>query len=119
VADAQASLKANAEADAKASVDKAYEAIGKIESALSLLGSVEIDDTGTIIDIDFDGTVGSGAVGGSDDGESTTDNGGTTSGGGINVGGGLTVCPMDAKMCPDGSSVGRQGPRCEFAPCPL
>ena len=28
------------------------------------------------------------------------------------------VCTMDAKMCPDGSSVGRQGPDCEFAPCP-
>lgn len=28
------------------------------------------------------------------------------------------VCPADAMMCPDGSSVGRQGPDCEFAPCP-
>ncbi len=27
-------------------------------------------------------------------------------------------CTMDAKLCPDGSYVGRQGPRCEFAPCP-
>ncbi|MBX3233265.1 MAG: hypothetical protein KIT84_20950 [Labilithrix sp.] len=27
-------------------------------------------------------------------------------------------CTMDAKVCPDGSSVGRQGPKCEFAPCP-
>lgn len=27
-------------------------------------------------------------------------------------------CTMDAKLCPDGSSVGRQGPNCEFAPCP-
>ncbi|MFH1095063.1 MAG: hypothetical protein V1728_02500 [Candidatus Micrarchaeota archaeon] len=25
---------------------------------------------------------------------------------------------MDAKICPDGSAVGRQGPDCEFAPCP-
>jgi hypothetical protein len=29
-----------------------------------------------------------------------------------------TVCTMEAKLCPDGSSVGRSGPRCEFAPCP-
>lgn len=29
-----------------------------------------------------------------------------------------TVCTADAKLCPDGSYVGRQGPRCEFAPCP-
>ncbi|HEX7018185.1 MAG TPA: hypothetical protein VF209_04740 [Patescibacteria group bacterium] len=28
------------------------------------------------------------------------------------------ACPMDAKICPDGSSVGRTGPNCEFAPCP-
>jgi hypothetical protein len=28
------------------------------------------------------------------------------------------ACTMDAKMCPDGSAVGRQGPNCEFAPCP-
>jgi len=25
---------------------------------------------------------------------------------------------MEAKLCPDGSSVGRSGPNCEFAPCP-
>ena len=29
-----------------------------------------------------------------------------------------TVCQTDALMCPDGTSVGRQGPNCEFAPCP-
>lgn len=29
-----------------------------------------------------------------------------------------SVCTQDAKMCPDGSSVGRQGPNCEFAKCP-
>ena len=29
-----------------------------------------------------------------------------------------TFCTADAKLCPDGSYVGRQGPRCEFAPCP-
>jgi hypothetical protein len=28
------------------------------------------------------------------------------------------ACTMDAKMCPDGSYVGRVGPRCEFASCP-
>ncbi|UPA22680.1 hypothetical protein K8942_00500 [Candidatus Peribacteria bacterium] len=28
------------------------------------------------------------------------------------------ACAMEAKLCPDGSYVGRQGPRCEFAPCP-
>lgn len=27
-------------------------------------------------------------------------------------------CTLEAKVCPDGSSVGRQGPRCEFAACP-
>ena len=27
-------------------------------------------------------------------------------------------CTMEAKICPDGSTVGRQGPRCQFAPCP-
>ena len=28
------------------------------------------------------------------------------------------LCTMDAKVCPDGSSVGRQGPDCEFSACP-
>jgi len=28
------------------------------------------------------------------------------------------ICTMDAKGCPDGSSVGRVGPKCEFALCP-
>lgn len=28
------------------------------------------------------------------------------------------ACTMEAKMCPDGSFVGRTGPNCEFAPCP-
>lgn len=28
------------------------------------------------------------------------------------------VCTMDAKICPDGSSVGRIAPNCEFAACP-
>lgn len=34
-----------------------------------------------------------------------------------NTGGGV-ACTMEARLCPDGSAVGRQGPRCEFAPCP-
>lgn len=28
------------------------------------------------------------------------------------------MCTMEAKICPDGSSVGRMGPNCEFAACP-
>lgn len=31
---------------------------------------------------------------------------------------GPAVCTMEAKICPDGSSVGRVGPKCEFAACP-
>lgn len=30
----------------------------------------------------------------------------------------MVVCTMDAKLCPDGSAVGRTGPNCEFAACP-
>lgn len=29
------------------------------------------------------------------------------------------TCTMEAKLCPDGTSVGRSGPSCEFAPCPV
>lgn len=29
-----------------------------------------------------------------------------------------TTCTTEAKVCPDGSSVGRSGPNCEFAACP-
>jgi hypothetical protein len=28
------------------------------------------------------------------------------------------ACTMEAKICPDGSSVGRSGPNCEFTVCP-
>ncbi|TFG35497.1 MAG: hypothetical protein E4H47_01355 [Parcubacteria group bacterium] len=28
------------------------------------------------------------------------------------------ACTMEAKLCPDGSAVGRTGPDCEFASCP-
>lgn len=31
---------------------------------------------------------------------------------------GGVACTMEAKQCPDGSYVGRQGPNCQFAPCP-
>lgn len=39
---------------------------------------------------------------------------GNVSGGG----GSRAACTMEAKLCPDGSAVGRTGPNCEFAPCP-
>ncbi len=29
------------------------------------------------------------------------------------------ACTQEAKVCPDGSGVGREGPSCEFAPCPF
>lgn len=29
-----------------------------------------------------------------------------------------TACTTEAKICPDGSAVGRSGPQCEFAECP-
>ena len=31
---------------------------------------------------------------------------------------GVVACTMEAKICPDGSAVGRTGPNCEFALCP-
>jgi len=31
---------------------------------------------------------------------------------------GLTACSLEAKICADGSSVGRTGPNCEFTQCP-
>ncbi len=31
---------------------------------------------------------------------------------------GQKACTMEAKVCPDGSTVGRSGPNCEFAACP-
>lgn len=31
----------------------------------------------------------------------------------------VIFCTQDAKLCPDGSSVGRVPPSCSFAPCPL
>ncbi len=35
-----------------------------------------------------------------------------------NSGLGWTACTQEAKICPDGSAVGRTGPNCEFAECP-
>lgn len=32
--------------------------------------------------------------------------------------GGPVACTQEAKLCPDGSAVGRTGPNCEFAECP-
>ena len=32
--------------------------------------------------------------------------------------GGAVACTADAMICPDGSTVGREGPNCEFKPCP-
>ncbi len=29
-----------------------------------------------------------------------------------------TACTMEARLCPDGSYVGRSGPNCEFEKCP-
>lgn len=31
----------------------------------------------------------------------------------------LIACTMEAKLCPDGSSIGRSGPDCEFTECPV
>jgi len=31
---------------------------------------------------------------------------------------GPVACTMEAKLCPDGTAVGRTGPNCEFASCP-
>src|ERR1035437_886872 len=28
------------------------------------------------------------------------------------------ACSVEAKICPDGTAVGRSGPNCEFTPCP-
>jgi len=30
----------------------------------------------------------------------------------------IVACTAEAKLCPDGSAVGRSGPNCEFAECP-
>lgn len=33
--------------------------------------------------------------------------------------GGSVACTMEARICPDGTAVGRTGPDCEFEPCPV
>jgi hypothetical protein len=43
---------------------------------------------------------------------------GVGAGGGASGGGGVVACTMEAKLCPDGSAVGRTGPNCEFEACP-
>ncbi len=46
---------------------------------------------------------------------------GTPEGVGPGVGaenGSPQACTLEAKICPDGSAVGRTGPNCEFAACP-
>jgi len=30
----------------------------------------------------------------------------------------ILTCTKEAKICPDGSAVGRTGPNCEFGACP-
>jgi hypothetical protein len=35
-----------------------------------------------------------------------------------NSGGNQVACTQEAKLCPDGSYVGRTGPNCEFEKCP-
>ncbi len=35
------------------------------------------------------------------------------------TGSGDVACTQEAKLCPDGSYVGRQGPNCEFTACPV
>lgn len=35
------------------------------------------------------------------------------------TGGNIKACTEEAKLCPDGSAVGRTGPNCEFAACPV
>lgn len=55
------------------------------------------------------------------------DNQGVVDGGGVPVVdtptptspiGGGAICTEEAKLCPDGSAVGRTGPQCEFEACP-
>ena len=36
----------------------------------------------------------------------------------VNDGKNYIVCTQEARLCPDGSAVGRTGPNCEFEPCP-
>ncbi len=38
--------------------------------------------------------------------------------GDVTLNGEMIACPADARICPDGSAVGREGPECQFAACP-
>lgn len=51
---------------------------------------------------------------GNTSGSGMTNDSGTVS----NTGNNSAFCPMDAKMCPGGTFVGRTGPSCQFAACP-
>ena len=31
----------------------------------------------------------------------------------------MSGCTSEAQICPDGTAVGRTGPSCSFAPCPI
>jgi hypothetical protein len=59
--------------------------------------------------VSSDGNVSGGSAGGGGHGGSVPNQGGEDD---------MVACTMEAKICPDGSAVGRQGPRCEFAKCP-
>jgi len=61
----------------------------------------------SIAGCDFDKTLGS--VGDDETGTTGDEDSGTATG---------MVCTEDARICPDGTAVGREGPDCEFAPCP-
>lgn len=66
-----------------------------------------VGDSGTYIPPLFGG-------GGNTSGSGMTNDSGTVS----NTGNNAFACPLDAKMCPDGSFVGRVGASCQFATCP-
>lgn len=72
-----------------------------------------VGDSGTYIPPLFGG-------GGNTSGSGMTYDSGTVSNTGNNSGAGnnSAFCPLDAKMCPGGSFVGRVGPSCQFAACP-
>ena len=53
-----------------------------------------------------------------EDGPLGSDSQGPSSGGTQNQDQQPVVCTVEAKICPDGSAVGRVGPNCEFAACP-
>jgi len=66
-------------------------------------GSISVENSDTVVSDD-----GAGVLPGSDGTEP-----------GESGGGGNIACPADAKLCPNGTSVGRSGPNCEFEDCPI